>query len=277
MNNLTITSGKPLLSLIIAVYKQPGFLELVLLSCLRQTFTDFEIIIADDGSGDDISEVIGRYRGLFKYPVVHCWHEDEGFRKTIIVNRAVVISNAQYIVFIDGDCILHRKFLENHWKYKKLNRILAGRRVRLDNVITSKLTRDDINSGKMENVLFWVRNSRTKDIKHGIYLPCFFFLENLFRVKMWRILGCNFSIHREDYLSLNGYDERIIGRGMEDSNLNERALLKGIKIKSIVREALQYHLFHSFDPIPHSSDTIREYCNPPYYWTPYGIEKRSEA
>jgi glycosyltransferase involved in cell wall biosynthesis len=139
MNNQRASTGKPLLSLIIAVYKQPMFLELVLQSCLRQTFTDFEIIIADDGSGDEIREVIGRYSGLFTYPVVHCWHEDEGFRKTIIVNRAVVISNAEYIVFIDGDCILHRKFLENHWKYKKRNLILAGRRVRLDNVITKKM------------------------------------------------------------------------------------------------------------------------------------------
>jgi predicted glycosyltransferase involved in capsule biosynthesis len=90
---------------------------------------------------------------------------------------------------------------------------------------------------------------------------------------MWRILGSNFSIHRSDYLSINGYDERIIGRGMEDSNLNERALLKCLKIRSIVREAVQYHLFHTFDPIPHSSEVIREYCNPTNYWTPHGIVK----
>jgi glycosyltransferase involved in cell wall biosynthesis len=275
MNNRynTISSSKPLLSLIIAVYKKPEFLKLVLQSCLRQKFTNFEIVIADDGSGDDIRKVIESFDGKFKYPVVHCWHDDNGFRKTIIVNRAVMTAKADYIVFIDGDCILHRKFLESHWRNKKEGVILSGRRVRLDEKITGNITCEDISSGRMENPFFWFRNCRTKDIKHGLYIPLFSSLENLVKIKMWRILGSNFSIHRSDYLSINGYDERIIGRGMEDSNLNERALLKCLKIRSIVREAVQYHLFHTFDPIPHSSEVIREYCNPTNYWTPHGIVK----
>jgi hypothetical protein len=182
-------------------------------------------------------------------------------------------AKADYIVFIDGDCILHGKFLESHWRLKKEKVILSGRRVRLGEKITGTITCEDISSGKIENPFFWVRNCRTKDIKHGLYIPLFSNLENLVKIKMWRILGSNFSIHRSDYLSINGYDERIIGRGMEDSNLNERALLKGLKIRSIVREAVQYHLFHTFDPIPHSSEVLREYCNPTNYWTPHGIVK----
>ncbi len=264
----------PQISLVIAVYKKPEFLELVLQSCLNQTFRDFEILIADDGSGDEIRSLIERYQGKFSNPVVHCWQEDNGFRKTIVVNQSVLRAQADYIVFIDGDCILHHKFLESHWKYKNRNTILAGRRVRLGEIITGELTIDDVRSRKIEHVHFWVKKCIPKDVKHGIYIPHFYYLENCFRIKMWRILGCNFSMFRSDFLSINGYDQRIIGRGMEDSNLNERALLIGIKIKSIVREALQYHLFHKFDPIPHSSEAIRGYCNPENFWTPFGAVQK---
>jgi glycosyltransferase involved in cell wall biosynthesis len=274
MNNQNGTQAGPLLSLVIAVYKKPEFLEMVLLSCLNQTFREFEILIADDGSGDEIRSLLERFRGKFSYPIVHCWHEDDGFRKTIIVNKSVLRAQAEYIIFIDGDCILHHKFLESHWKYKKSNTILSGRRVRLGEKITGELTSDDIRSRKIEKVSFWVKKCITKDVKHGIYLPLFYYLENCFRVKSWRILGCNFSMFKADFLSINGYDQRIIGRGMEDSNLNERALLKGIIIRSVVREALQYHLFHKFDPIPHSKEAIKEFCNPGNSWTAFGIVKK---
>lgn len=270
MNDNNKPQSGPLISLVIAVYKKPEFLELVLQSCLNQTFKNFEILIADDGSGDEIRLLLEHYRGKFSYPIVHCWHKDEGFRKTIIVNQSVLRARAEYIVFIDGDCILHHKFIESHWYYKKRNRILSGRRVRLGERITGELTSEDVQSRKIEKVNFWIKKCVPKDVKHGIYIPLFYHLENGFRIKMWRILGCNFSMFKSDFLSINGYDQRIIGRGMEDSNLNERALLKGIAIRSIVREALQYHLFHKFDPIPHSSETIREYCNPENFWTAFG-------
>jgi glycosyltransferase involved in cell wall biosynthesis len=270
MNDNTNQQSGPLISLIIAVYKKPEFLELVLESCLNQSFKNFEILIADDGSGEEIRSLLERFRGKFTYPIVHCWHEDLGFRKTIIVNQSVLRAKAEYVVFIDGDCILHHKFLASHWNYKKRNTIISGRRVRLGEKITSELTSEDIRSRKIEKINFWVKKCIAKDVKHGIYIPLFYYLENCFRIKMWRILGCNFSMFRSDFLSINGYDQRIIGRGMEDSNLNERALLKGIAIRSIVREALQYHLFHTFDPIPHSSETFREYCNPEDFWTAFG-------
>lgn len=274
MNNQFKRKSGPLLSLVIAVYKKPEFLELVLQSCLNQTFKEFEILIADDGSGDEIRSMIARFNDKFTYPIIHCWHEDNGFRKTIIVNQSVLRANAEYIVFIDGDCILHHRFLETHWKYKNRNTILSGRRVRLGEKITGELTASDVSSRRIEKLDFWIKKCIPKDIKHGIYVPMFYYLENCFRIKMWRILGCNFSMFRSDFLSVNGYDQRIIGRGMEDSNLNERVLLKKIRIRSVVREALQYHLFHKFDPTPHSSEAIQNFCNPENFWTPFGAVKQ---
>ena len=78
---------------------------------------------------------------------------------------------------------------------------------------------------------------------------------------------------KSDYCGVNGYDERIIGRGMEDSNIDARFKVKGVRVKSVTRQALQYHLFHDFDPVPHGSEAIREFCFPKEYWTEYGLVK----
>src|SRR5262249_35537282 len=109
----------PGLSLVIAVYRQPQFLEWIFASLENQTFRDFEVVIADDGSGPEIADVVRRTQARFRQPVRHVWHEDQGFRKTIIVNQAVTMTSAPYLVFIDGDCILHHRFLERHFTRRR--------------------------------------------------------------------------------------------------------------------------------------------------------------
>jgi glycosyltransferase involved in cell wall biosynthesis len=266
------TSSRPALSIIIAVYRQAAFLEKIFLSLLNQTFTDFEVVIADDGSGDEIKKVIAAFEGRFKHPIQHAWHEDQGFRKTIIVNRAASKARAPYLVFIDGDCILHHRFLERHNSRKKARQVLSGRRVCLSPEITSKITPLDIQSRRIEKIRFWWNNSISATRRHGFFLPAIFGIKNIRRTR-YEILGCNFSVYKEDFLAINGYDERIIGRGLEDSNLYRRFVKNGMTLRNISTEALQYHLYHSFDPIPHSKEVIEQFLNPATARTPFGIER----
>nr|MCU0609913.1 glycosyltransferase [Chitinispirillaceae bacterium] len=79
----------PALSLIIAVYNRPEALEMIFTALIRQTFSDFEAVVADDGSGPAVRAMIDSWQKRFRYPIVHVWHEDKGFRKTVIINRAV--------------------------------------------------------------------------------------------------------------------------------------------------------------------------------------------
>ena len=90
-------------------------------------------------------------------------------------------------------------------------------------------------------------------------------------------MGCNFSLYKGDYYRVNGYDERVIGRGLEDNNLCNRLKNAGIKIRYISNEAVQYHQFHSFDPVPHTKEVIKSFGNPTYSWTPYGIVKTEDG
>jgi glycosyltransferase involved in cell wall biosynthesis len=262
----------PLASLIVAAYNRADVLELVFVSLLGQTLQDFEIVVADDGSGPEIAGLIDRYRSAFSRPVIHEWHEDRGFRKTIIVNRAVARSSADYLVFIDGDCILHRRFLERHLLRRRPGWVLSGRRVMLDRELTGRLTADDVRKRRIERPWFWLGHCGRNDCKHGFYVPFAFGARNR-RRRDYEILGSNFSVHREAFFRINGYDERIVGRGLEDNNLCRRFVNAGVSVKSIAFEAIQYHCYHESDAMPHSEEFIGAFRNSPETRTPFGIVK----
>jgi glycosyltransferase involved in cell wall biosynthesis len=117
------------LSLVIAVYNKPENLRLVLAACARQSFTDFEAIIADDGSGPEVSEVVEEAKRTHRYPIIHLWHEDNGWRKNVMLNNALRAARAEHIVFIDGDCLPGKHFLLDHWDEREAGKVLLGRRV----------------------------------------------------------------------------------------------------------------------------------------------------
>jgi glycosyltransferase involved in cell wall biosynthesis len=262
---------KPALSLIIAVYKHPDFLEKIFASLGRQTFRDFEVLVADDGSGPDVAKVIRDHQKKSALPVRHVWHEDQGFRKTVIVNAAAALATAEHLVFIDGDCLLHHRFLERHYSHKRPGAVLAGRRVMLNEDITKRISIADVESRKIEKPSFWWNYCQKGQRKHGLYVPGSFQMENIFKKRYW-IVGSNFSVHKPDFASVNGYDEEIIGRGVEDINLTERFRLKGVRIMTITREALQYHLFHQSDPMPHDAGAYKRFCSPGEYWAHKGLK-----
>jgi hypothetical protein len=263
-------------SLVIAVYKRPDFLEKIFASLHNQTFTDFEVLIADDGSGADVAETVRRFAESWPHPVKHVRHENDGFRKTIIVNEAVSNASSDYLVFIDGDCILHHQFVERHFNHRRRHTVLAGRRVMLGESVTSRLTLEDVEKKRLEHAGFWWNNCLAGQRKHGFFVPGSFAIENAFGKRYW-IVGSNFSVHASDFRSINGYDESIVGRGVEDINLTARFRLQGIKICTITREALQYHLFHRSDPVPHDAETYQRLCFPKKFWAQTGLDRHDAS
>ena len=264
----------PSISLIIAVYNKPDFLEKVLISLQKQTFKDFEVVIADDGSGPEIRDVIQKFHSRFLYPVQHVWQENRGFRKTAIANKAVVSSRGSYLVFIDGDCVLHNRFLEDHFRCRKAGTVLSGRRVMLDEELTARLTGTDVETGRIERPSFWLGHADGTSGKHGFRLPAVSAVEDRWRGARGRqycILGSNFSLFKGDYYRVNGYEEAITGRGLEDNNLSNRLKNAGIRIRTVARRAVQYHLFHFSEPVPHDAGMIRHYGQPEHYWAEKGI------
>ena len=262
----------PKVSLIIACYNQADYLEKILFSLLNQSFAQFEIVIADDGSGPQLAKVIEDFKSKFKYPIQHVWHKDAGFRKTIIVNSAVKSSKSDYLVFIDGDCILHHQFIARHYMRRKKGVVLSGRRVMLDEEISKSLSAEQITKSLFEKPWFWWKHSAPEERNRGFYLPFLFHIVN-FPGRDYYAFGSNFSIHKTDFFEVNGYDESIIGRGLEDINLSQRFKLKGYKTKRLSNEALQYHLFHKSDPVPHSKEDEEIIIHPEHFFAEQGIIK----
>jgi glycosyltransferase involved in cell wall biosynthesis len=138
-------------SLIISFYNNVEYLKLIAASLERQSFRDFEIIIADDGSNQESINKVEKLSAKLPFPLKHVWQEDKRFRKNKILNKAVCASSSDYLIFIDGDCVPHSLFIKEHYDHKKEGNCFTGRRVNLSLKITALLTESSIKNGYLEN------------------------------------------------------------------------------------------------------------------------------
>jgi len=265
-------------SIIIAFYNRIDFIQLVLAGFERQSFKEFEIIIADDGSDEkslyELKEIIKKSSLSIK----HVWHEDKGFRKNEILNKAILESASDYLVFVDGDCIPHREFTAEHFRNRAEKKCLAGRRVNLSKRITSKLNPEEIKNGflekKLVTILFDSIFGKTYDAEKGFYIKSQFVREIINRKKRG-LLGSNFSIHKKDLLDINGFDERYDGASVgEDTDIQFRLELNGVKIESLNNAAIQYHIYHDYQERAMKNwEIFKSVKKSGIYFTPYGIQK----
>jgi glycosyltransferase involved in cell wall biosynthesis len=238
----------PRLSLVIAVYNKPDNLRLVLAACARQSFTDFEAIIADDGSGPEIKTVTDEAQQLYSFPITHLWHEDTGWRKNVMLNNGIRIAKAEHIIFTDGDCLPGRHFLLDHWNERGDNRVLLGRRVETSERWSKALSLEKVRSGEFERYGLneWKDGltGRSLRVEDGIRMPSRIVRKILLR-NVRGMLGSNFSVARKDLIAINGFDELYDGPGCgEDSDVQYRLSLIGVTGKSLRNLAIQYHIWH---------------------------------
>lgn len=227
-------------TLIISTYNWPEALKLVFESVLRQTILVDEIIIADDGSLKKTRFLIDDYRKYFDIPLIHVWHEDLGFRKTIILNKAYYAASGDYIIQIDGDVILHPNFIKDHIKNAEKSRFIHGGRVLLNENITFQRLQS-------ANINFYFFHRGLKNRINSIYSP---FLSRFFSHKstsLKKTRGCNFSCWKEDFFMVNGYNENMVGWGLEDTELSCRLINNNVFKKRLKFIALTYHMYHKIN------------------------------
>jgi len=268
-------------SVIISFYNKTAWLKLILAALERQTLKEFEVVIADDGSGEEVVQEIKNSIASSPLNIQHLWHPDEGFMKTIMLNKAIVASRSDYLIFIDGDCIPHHRFVEDHLRLKKENQVLGGRRVNLSEVISKTLNTENISKGILERTFFLrlLRDSitgKSRDVEKGIHINASK-INRLFGSHKKGLLGCNFSIAKQDLLSVNGFDERYKHPGVgEDTEINRRLKKKGMQVFSPKFCMIQYHLWHprlSREKEPENLLLLKETIEQEYIATPYGINK----
>lgn len=235
-------------SLIISVYKNVNDLSVVLKGLAFQSFKDFEIVIAEDGEDAAMAAFINDSNPPNK--IIHVTQPDVGWRKNQALNKAIRNCSGDYLIFIDGDCVLHHKFVENHVRYALPGRILGGKRVKLGPAY-SDLLRNGINDLPELEQRIITEGLRVKKDGAKFYEEAFYINPDswLGIIPKWRrmhqLKGCNMSFHRKAIEAINGFDEdyKLPAIG-EDIDLTWRFRAAGYSLFSLRNLAVQYHLYH---------------------------------
>lgn len=229
----------PRASVILSTYNQPRLLDLVLHSYARQSLMDFELLIADDGSGEETTEVIDRHAGKLGVPLVRIWQPNEGFRKAMANNRAALESRSQRLIFSDGDCLASRTFVEEHVQAARPNRYIVGGHIRLSEEASRQIRVEDVTSGSFES-------AGTLGERLGLWATHAKSLADiaLQKKRKPKFYGLNFSVDRESFFRVNGFDNSYHNSARDDADLRNRMQLGGVKAKSLWHRARVYQLYH---------------------------------
>ncbi|MFV1959197.1 MAG: glycosyltransferase [Planctomycetota bacterium] len=213
----------PRARVVVATYEQLPLLRRALRGYLRQTTNDFSLVVADDGSGAETRaflQAFAREAAARDIPFEHVWHEDDGFRKTLILNEAVRRGKGEeLLLFSDGDCIPPARFVEAHLAVHEPHSFHVGGAVRLDEETSARLTEEDVDAGRFETLITDRDRAdlrrRARKSRWGTLLR---------RKNRPKVLGLNMAFDLGLFESLNGFDELFVGYGYEDSDLRDRAM-----------------------------------------------------
>ena len=248
-------------SIIIAFYKDLEALALILEAFTRQTYTNIEIVVAEDNDDAETKTLIEKFRD--RLSIVHNTHEDIGRTKAAAQNKAICAASGAYLIFIDGDCVPYSTFVEGHVALSQSKQVLSGRRVNVPAVLSKKMRHKELSTESFEkNYLFYVLTNliweKKTHYEQGFYVKPDSTVYKKYIAKKKRnvqILGCNFSCFKEDFVAINGFDESyglsILG---DDTDLNWRFVDYGAEIASCKNVANVFHLEHKrpsypdFDP-----------------------------
>ncbi|MBP6999992.1 glycosyltransferase [Amaricoccus sp.] len=267
--------------LIVSTYENPGALALSLASAARQRVRPDGIAIADDGSGEATRAVVEAFAAASPVPVRHVWQEDEGFRKAAILNRAIATSAADFLIFIDGDMLIHPGFVARHLELARPESWASGSLIRLDAEATASVTEADVASGRVFE-MGWLREHRAID-RVGTWLKAMPFPRPVMAAldvaspvqRAWG--GGNASAFRAAILRVNGFDETMRWGG-GDKEMGVRLTNAGVRGRHLRFTAPLVHLDHPrgyADPAHKAANKARiaRIRREGVAWTPDGIVK----
>ncbi len=232
-------------AVIVTTYNRPDALAAVLAGYRDQTDPDFELLVADDGSTDETRRLIESHTTRVPFKLRHVWQEDRGFRPGAARNRAVAQTQADYLIFVDGDCVPARNFVQRHCALAEHGFFLSGNRVLLSAAFTRRVLAEEMRVHQWHAarcLLAWVQ----RDVNR--MLPLLSLPDTTLRKRaprQWQgVKTCNLSLWREDFMRVNGFDESYSGWGLEDSDLAIRLIHAGIRHKSARFATPVFHLWH---------------------------------
>ena len=223
--------------LLITTFNRPDALDLILNTVVGQSRAPAEVVVCDDGSSFETSTLVRQWAP--RLPIRHAWQPDREFRAARSRNLGISETTADYLVLIDGDCLLPPTFIENHMKLAKPGYLVAGGRYLLSESETDALL------GEASLIEGAFTHWKFRAISLGL-------LRDL-RPGAWEaVRTCNVGLYREDIEAVGGFDESYAGWGREDSDFVVRLMHRGVKVRSGRFAACVSHLHH----LEHSRDQL---------------------
>ncbi len=236
---------RPSISVIVATYNWPQALRAVLQGFSAQQYSDFELLVADDGSAESTRALIESLTPRLPYPLRHIWHEDQGFRLAAIRNKAAALARGDYLVFVDGDCVPTPWFLQQHYKLAEAGFFATGSRILLEEKFSRRVLERGLpihSYSRLRWAGLWLSRSINR-FSPLLILPDGDFRKR--RAREWEgARGCNLAFWKRDYYHVNGFDESFVGWGREDSDMLVRLINAGVRRKEVKFAAPVLHLWH---------------------------------
>lgn len=232
------------ITIIISVYKNIKALDLILDSICNQSVQVDEIIVSEDGNSSQMKDFIAT---LNIENLIHLTQEDLGWRKNIALNNSIKQASSEYLVFIDGDVIPHKKFIEGHISCSEPTTVCVGKRSELgkkySSMVYSRETTIDAIANNYLRLIFPLHQDKVHHYEDGIYSYLVHKITSFRKIR--HIIGCNFSCYKKDIEAINGFNEDFIHPAVgEDVDITWRFRALGIKMKSCRYIANVYHLWH---------------------------------
>jgi len=265
--------GAPSIGLIVNTYQQPEYLSRVLAAITRQSSPPDQVLVADDGSGEETRETVAGWGSRQDFPVGHAWQPNAGFRRSRVLNLAIAQARSDYLVFLDGDTIPHPRFIEDHRRLAMPGWFVQGHRALVGREAAVLFGRGPFGADRRRALLAWGLEG----------------LKSIYRWPVpWRarrpgikgIRGCNLAIWREDLIRVNGYNERFEGWGREDSELAVRLGNAGVCRLDVRGWALCYHLWHpvaSRERTPVNDQLLGEALRSRQAWCECGLDAHASG
>ena len=188
-------------TLIISTYNRPDALRLCVLSALRQTRLPGQIVIGDDGSGPETARTVKELQALSPVPITHVWQEDKGFRVAKIRNLSVAAATGDYIIQVDGDIIMDRRFVSDHLALSQPGTILRGRRVCLTDTASRRIC---ATPAHLPHLGLFSRGIESRRMNALHLMPMAKRIAAGYKKNRPGIMGCNMSFWQEVSVQMNG-------------------------------------------------------------------------
>lgn len=235
------------ISVIVTLYNRLEYARNMVLALQKQSKQIDELIFADDGSAEEVREYIADLLAECSFSVKHVYQEDLGFRLARSRNNGAREASGEYLIFMDQDVVFDSDFIEKIYQNRKKKRMIFSEALGSSSEEKEKIQRSIDISYDYETMYSYMAEEKKVEQDQNVKKERLYNI--LYRWKLRsrgaKIVGLIFSLYKEDFVAINGLDEKYMGWGYEDDDFGNRFFKYGGETYSFASKRYPIHMFHA--------------------------------